>query len=108
MMFQVNFDPEMLRQIIREELTAILEGQANPYYDLPPLLTRNELKQLLRIGDTKAAELLGREDFPVFREAGVLIPTDLLFQWIVQHTTWIDHNSPNAPLVYKLMRQVPT
>lgn len=106
MMFQVNFDPEMLRQIIREELTTILEGQANQCYALPPLLTRSELKQLLRIGDTKAAELLGREDFPVFREAGVLVPTNLLFRWIEQHTTWVDHNSPNAPIVYKLMRQV--
>ena len=105
-MFQVNFDPEMLRQIIREELTTILEGQANQCYALPPLLTRSELKQLLRIGDTKAAELLGREDFPVFREAGVLVPTNLLFRWIEQHTTWVDHNSPNAPIVYKLMRQV--
>lgn len=106
MMFQVNFDSEMLRQIIREELTTILEGQANQCYALPPLLTRSELKQLLRIGDTKAAELLGREDFPVFREAGVLVPTNLLFRWIEQHTTWVDHNSPNAPIVYKLMRQV--
>lgn len=60
MMFQVNFDPEMLRQIIREELTTILEGQANQCYALPPLLTRSELKHLLRIGDTKAAELLGK------------------------------------------------
>lgn len=91
-MLNVQFDPEALRQIIREEVReAVIES--NQVRQLPPFLTRKELMELLHISSTKTSELLGRADFPVFREAGLLIPTDLLFKWIEKNTQWIEDNS---------------
>lgn len=84
-----------LRQIIQEENEKIkkellLETKSK---QLPPLLTRKEIMQLFHIGQTKTSELLGRADFPVFRQAGVLIPTKQLFEWIDRHTDWIETNT---------------
>lgn len=91
-MLNVQFDPEALRQIIREEVReAVIDS--NKAKELPPLLTRKELMELLHIGQTKTTELLGRADFPVFREAGLLIPTDLLFKWIEKNTQWVEENT---------------
>ncbi|GGA31369.1 DNA-binding protein [Psychrobacillus lasiicapitis] len=91
-MLNVQFDAEALRQIIREEIReAVIDTQKAR--ELPPLLTRKELMELLHIGQTKTSELLARSDFPVFREAGLLIPTDLLFKWIVKNTKWVEENS---------------
>lgn len=91
-MLNVQFDAEALRQIIREEIReAVIDTQKAR--ELPPLLTRKELMELLHIGQTKASELMGRADFPVFREAGLLIPTDLLFKWIEKNTQWVEDNS---------------
>ncbi|GGE58381.1 helix-turn-helix domain-containing protein [Priestia taiwanensis] len=91
-MITANFDIEPLRQIIREEME-----RANFHRDkqneLPPMLTITQLMELLHIKRTKASELLSRADFPVFREAGVLIPTHLLFQWIEKHTSWMEENT---------------
>ncbi|MER2169899.1 MAG: DNA-binding protein [Psychrobacillus psychrodurans] len=91
-MLNVQFDPEALRQIIREELREVVI-ESNKVKQLPPFLTRKEFMELLHIGPTKASEILGRPDFPVFREAGLLIPTDLLFKWIEKNTHWIEENS---------------
>lgn len=91
----INFDTEIFREIIREELESVLEAQKpSQIAELPPMLTRDQLKQFLHIGDTKAAELLGRADFPVLREAGrPLIPTHLLMQWVESNTQWIRKNT---------------
>lgn len=91
-MLNVQFDPEALRQIIREEVREAVIS-SNKGKDLPPLLTRKELMELLHIGPTKTSELMGRADFPVFREAGLLIPTDLLFKWIEKNTQWVEENT---------------
>lgn len=91
MMFNVNFDAEEFRKIIREELEANQKQQV--VEELPAMMTRSELKAFLHIGDTKTSELLARADFPVFREAGVLIPTHLLMRWIEEHTDWIQSNT---------------
>ncbi|SFI03097.1 MULTISPECIES: helix-turn-helix domain-containing protein [unclassified Bacillus (in: firmicutes)] len=88
----LSFDVESFRQIIREEVeraTVHIQKQN----ELPPFLTVTELMELLHIKRTKASELLNRSDFPVFREAGVLIPTHLLFQWIEKHTSWVEENT---------------
>ncbi|WP_432355270.1 DNA-binding protein [Sporosarcina sp. A2] len=91
-MLNVSFDTEALRQIIREEVRdAIQERMASN--TLPPLLTRKEMMALLQISHSKAAELLARPDFPVFREAGLLIPTDKLFKWIDRNTRWVEDNT---------------
>ncbi|MER2060201.1 MAG: DNA-binding protein [Niallia sp.] len=92
-MLNVQFDPEVFREIIREELIAATEQKSVTIKELPAMLTRDELKDVLRIGDTKASELLSRTDFPVLREAGVLIPTHLLMRWIEDHTQWIQKNA---------------
>lgn len=98
-MLNVQFDPEAFREIIREELKAAASKQkpvtVTPVtlQELPAMLTREELKAFLRIGETKASELLARADFPVLREAGVLIPTHLLMRWVEDNTQWIQKNS---------------
>lgn len=92
MMFNIEFDTEELRKMIHEEVKKAV-SEAVSTTELPPLLTRKELMQLLHIGETKTSELLGRSDFPVFREAGVLIPTKALFEWIDKHTEWVDTNT---------------
>ncbi|PDY43047.1 hypothetical protein COL60_22450 [Bacillus pseudomycoides] len=87
-----SFDVESFRQIIREEVeraTIHLQKQN----ELPPFLTVTELMELLHIKRTKASELLNRSDFPVCREAGVLIPTHLLFKWMENHTDWVENNA---------------
>jgi len=91
-MLNVQFDLEALRQIIREEVREAVT-ESHKVRELPPFLTRTEFMEILHIGSTKAAELLGRPDFPVFREAGLLIPTDLLFKWIEKNTQWVEDNS---------------
>ena len=88
-MLQVNFDETMLRQMIKEEVTLAVR-EAVKTKELPPFLTRQELMELLHIGQTKTSELLGRPDFPVFREAGILIPTKQLFEWIEKNMSWIE------------------
>lgn len=92
-MLNVQFDAEALREIIREEMNAAKKQNSITIQELPAMLTRDELKDFLRIGDTKASELLSRVDFPVLREAGVLIPTHLLMRWVEDNTQWIQKNT---------------
>ncbi|WP_342512295.1 DNA-binding protein [Sporosarcina sp. FSL K6-1522] len=95
-MLTMEFDYDKLAEALlpklREELRQIARD-SSPMRDLPPLLTRLELMELLRIGPTRTTELMKRPDFPVMREAGVLIPTDKLFQWIDRHTQWVEDNT---------------
>lgn len=81
------------RELIREELNDVFTSKPL-VRELPVLLTRDQLKELFDIKDTKASELLGRMDFPKFHEAGrVLIPSKALLQWIDEHTEWMDTNT---------------
>ncbi|WP_107951344.1 hypothetical protein [Lysinibacillus parviboronicapiens] len=78
------------RQLFREELEKAFAPKPL-VRELPVLLTRDQMKELFNIKDTKAAELLGRIDFPKFHEAGrVLIPTKALLHWIDEHTEWVN------------------
>ncbi|MEB9683545.1 hypothetical protein BK742_13050 [Bacillus thuringiensis serovar pingluonsis] len=88
----LNFDVESFRKIIREEVQRATD-HLQPMKELPPFLTITELMGLLHIKRTKASELLNRSDFPVCREAGVLIPTHLLFKWMENHTDWVENNT---------------
>ncbi|MFW5436605.1 DNA-binding protein [Paenibacillus apiarius] len=97
-MLQVSLDltNEKFREVLRQEIRSALadvEKRIATANQLPPLLSRTEMMKLLRISDTKATELLRRPDFPVCREAGVLIPTNLLFRWIEKNTGWLESNS---------------
>ncbi|RKJ06727.1 DNA-binding protein [Butyricicoccus sp. 1XD8-22] len=83
---------ETIRQIIREEIQNAVE-ELQTQNELPPFLTRTEMMELLHIGHTKTSELMNRPDFPVFREAGVLIPTEMLFEWIRRNTRWVEENT---------------
>ncbi|EID42891.1 hypothetical protein B4168_2451 [Anoxybacillus flavithermus] len=90
--FEINID--QIRQVIHEEVTkAVNEVTKYHQFQLPPMLTRKQLMELFNISQTKTSELLNRADFPVFREAGVLIPTHLLFRWIEKHTRWVEENT---------------
>ncbi|TQE88655.1 DNA-binding protein [Ureibacillus terrenus] len=97
-MIQFQIDPSELfgsedfRQIIREEIKSAV-AEVVRQNQLPPMLNRKQLMELFQIGQTKCSELLNRPDFPVFREAGVLIPTHLLFQWIEKNTQWVEENT---------------
>ncbi|EMI15207.1 DNA-binding protein [Bacillus altitudinis] len=82
---------EMFREIIAEEVAKAMQDFRTT--QLPPMLTKKQLMELFNIKDTKASQLLNREDFPVFREAGLLIPTHLLFKWIENNTRWINENT---------------
>ncbi|QTB24296.1 DNA-binding protein [Lysinibacillus sphaericus] len=78
------------RDLVREELEKALTPRPL-IRELPILLTRDQLKELFDIKDTKASTLLGRADFPKFHEAGrVLIPTKALLHWIDEHTEWVN------------------
>ncbi|QDQ03180.1 DNA-binding protein [Lysinibacillus fusiformis] len=94
------------RNMIREEMAATLLESNLQLQQLPPFLTKDELKELLRIKDTKASELLGRADFPVLREAGVLVPTHLFIQWVEANTQWIDINTGLAPNALRGLRAI--
>lgn len=97
-MFQ--FDAKEFRTMIREELEQTLkEQQPSQIRQLPPVLTRDELMEVLHISNTKASELLRRADFPVCREAGVLIPTHLLMQWLEVNTQWIPKNTKGFKVI---------
>ncbi|MGE8079062.1 DNA-binding protein [Peribacillus loiseleuriae] len=93
-MIQVNLDfaDDNFREMLREEIKNAVADVIRQN-QLPPMLTRKQLMELFNIGETKASELLNRSDFPVFREAGVLIPTHMLFKWIEQHTRWFEDNT---------------
>lgn len=93
-MLQVNLDlaNEEFRKMLREEIKAAVADIVRQNR-LPPFLTKSEMKDVLRIGSTKASELMNRPDFPVCREAGVLIPTHLLFKWVDRNTRWLEENS---------------
>ncbi|UQD53332.1 DNA-binding protein [Bacillus methanolicus] len=88
----IDFQSEEFRQVLREELANAI-GEVMKQNQLPPMLTRKQMMEVLHISHTKASELLNRQDFPVFREAGVLIPTHLLFKWIEKNTRWVEENT---------------
>ena len=95
-MLTMEFDYEKLAEALAPKLAEQLKEDLNvssPLNNLPPLLTRTELMGVLRIGHSKAAELFARPDFPVFREAGLLIPTEKLFEWIDRNTRWVEDNT---------------
>ena len=92
-MIQVNLDliNDEFREILRQEIKNAM-AEVVQQSQLPPMLNRKQLMELLQIGPTKCSELLNRADFPVFREAGVLIPTHMLFKWIENNTRWVEEN----------------
>ncbi|MEK4025834.1 DNA-binding protein [Sporosarcina sp. FSL W7-1283] len=73
---------------LQEIVDRQLENQEIPY-----MLTIDQLMKFLHIKRWKASELLGRSDFPVLREAGVLIPRDKLFEWIDRNLDWVEDNT---------------
>lgn len=83
---------ENLRSLMREEFQGMMKEFAESQ-QLPPLLTRKEMMEVLRISHDKAAQLMARPDFPVSRVAGVLIDRDKLFEWIDRHTQWVEENT---------------
>lgn len=94
-MIQVNLDlaqDEEFRKLLREEIKKAVAEIAKES-QLPPMISRKQLMELFQIGPTKCSELLNRADFPVFREAGVLIPTHLLMKWIEKNTRWVENNT---------------
>lgn len=83
----VTMTLDEFRGIIKEEVTAALEAQQTPSIkELPPLLTRLEVMELLQISSTKATELFKRPDFKVFREGKILVETSWLLEWVRENS----------------------
>jgi hypothetical protein len=92
-LFKVEMDFSQLQSVIKEVIEASLKSHSF-VANLPPLLTKSQLMEVLGIGATKASELLNREDFPVTREFGhPRVPTRLLLIWIEEHTDWVRDNA---------------
>ena len=90
-----NLDHEafrnMFREIIAEEVAGALQDFRTT--QLPPMLTKQEFMEVMKIKETMASQLINRADFPVFKEAGLRIPTHLLFKWIEENTDWVAENT---------------
>jgi hypothetical protein len=67
------------------------------------MLKRQDLADIFDVSQTTITNLLSRDDFPVFREAGVRIPKHLLKKWIEDHTDWIDENAPDFKRKYHVI-----
>lgn len=95
-MLTVEFDyvklAEAMRPVIREEIQEMKKGKYGTQ-EWPFLMTVTQLKEFFHIKSWKASELMGRPDFPVIREAGVLIHRDKLFEWIDRNTQWVEDNT---------------
>lgn len=93
----LNFDDELIntlaKKIADRSMELILERVNSLNANLPPVLTREEAKRLLKIGDTKMSELMARPDFPINRDFGVKIPTRMLIEWVERNTQWIEDNT---------------
>lgn len=90
--FKVQVDFGQLQDAINDAVDQAIERHALKS-SLPPILTKQQLMDLLDVGATKAGELLNREDFPVIREFGhPRVPTHSLMIWIDEHTEWIRDN----------------
>lgn len=76
---------------IKKDLEELKKVSYLTKYD--PILTVDEMMDFLKIGRTKASELLSRSDFPVIRACGVKVPTHLLMQWIEMNTDWVQTNT---------------
>jgi hypothetical protein len=91
-----EIDVDFITEIINNAVKQAVEKHVQLKSDLPPLLTRQQLMELLDIKSTKASELLNREDFPVIREFGhPRVPTHLLMKWIEEHTDWVKEHAGN-------------
>lgn len=90
--FKVQVDFGQLQDAINDAVDQAIQRHALKS-SLPPILTKQQLMDLLDVGATKAGELLNREDFPVIREFGhPRVPTHSLMIWIDEHTEWIRDN----------------
>lgn len=95
-MLTLNFDEEVIEKLaekIASRAFEMFKDKTDSSKNLPHLLTRSEAMKLLRCGETKMSELMARPDFPVNRDIGVKIPTQLLFKWIEKNTCWVESNT---------------
>jgi len=94
-MFKIEVNPSELEQMIMAAVQKAIEQ--SPFASSqthPTLMDKKQLMEFLKIGATKAAELLNREDFPVIREFGhPRVPFHSLMAWIDDHTEWVKANA---------------
>ena len=94
-MFKIEVNPSELEQMIMSAVQKAIEQSLFATSQThPTLMDKKQLMDFLRIGATKATELLNREDFPVIREFGhPRVPLHSLMTWIDAHTEWIRDNA---------------
>ncbi|MGD0032504.1 DNA-binding protein [Paenibacillus illinoisensis] len=94
-MFKIEVNPNELQQMIMAAVQKAIEQSPFASSQMhPTLMDKKQLMEFLKIGATKAAELLNREDFPVIREFGhPRVPFHSLMAWIDDHTEWVKANA---------------
>ncbi|MCY8354575.1 hypothetical protein MOD14_10390 [Bacillus haynesii] len=95
-MVNINFDDDFIEKIasqIADRAFELLKEKISVTEQLPHVLTRSEVKEVLKIKDTKIAELFKRPDFPVNDLIGKKVPTHMLFEWINNNTRWVEKNT---------------
>ncbi|WP_145153004.1 DNA-binding protein [Paenibacillus xylanexedens] len=93
-MSTIEVDPNILQQMIMTAVQEAIEQCNLASSNHPALMDKTQLMNFLRIGATKATELLNREDFPVIREFGhPRVPFHSLMAWIDAHTEWVQTNA---------------
>jgi hypothetical protein len=94
--FTIDFDEATIDKFaekIADRAFEKLRERLDSTNQLPLLLTRDEVKKVLRCGDTKISELFARPDFPLNMEFGKKVPTHMLMKWIEQNTRWVEQNT---------------
>ncbi|MGX7596329.1 DNA-binding protein [Planococcus plakortidis] len=85
-----------LKGIVQEavsEAVSQLKLERGMIKQLPPLLTREEFMEVMRISSKTATNIINRPDFIVYRKGRILIETAFLFDWIRRNSDWVEENT---------------
>jgi len=87
---------EELKKIVQEavsEAVKQLNLDGGRIEKLPPLLTRKEFMEVMRISPPTAIKIMERPDFKVFRKGKILIETEFLIGWIHRNSDWVEEHT---------------
>lgn len=93
-MIQVNLDftDEQFRSVLREEIQrAVADVVSKEQY--PPILTRDDLKNIFQVESASVSRMVAIESFPKFSHINSRYPRDQVMEWIKENSTWVEQNS---------------
>ncbi|EIM05332.1 hypothetical protein A1A1_16750 [Planococcus antarcticus DSM 14505] len=82
----ITLSVKELRTIIREEVEAALEQQPSNKHDLPAILTRLQVMDLMHVSGPTLQKYLEMPGFPIFRKNKLLVETEALLKWIRENS----------------------